>query len=74
MKLHKETDNSYIDTMTKLFNNDPQLISEKAYNNALKFADRLECSIDYNRDFLIDFFGLKTLERSYLKKIHSKTH
>lgn len=73
MKLHKETSSSYIETMTKLFNNDPQLISEAAYNNALKFADRLECAIDYNRDFLIDFFGLKTLERSYLKKIHSKT-
>jgi ribonucleoside-diphosphate reductase alpha chain len=73
MKLHKETDSSYIDTMTKLFRNDPQLISEKAYNTALKFADRLESAIDYNRDFLIDFFGLKTLERSYLKKIHTKT-
>lgn len=73
MKLHKETDHSYIDTMTKLFRNDPQLISEKAYNTALKFADRLESAIDYNRDFLLDFFGLKTLERSYLKKIHSKT-
>jgi ribonucleoside-diphosphate reductase alpha chain len=73
MKLHKETDSSYIETMTKLFRNDPQLISEKAYNTAVKFAERIESAIDYNRDFLLDFFGLKTLERSYLKKIHSKT-
>ena len=72
MKLHKETSSSYSETMTKLYKNEPSLISEESYNIALKHSDILESAIDYNRDFLIDFFGLKTLERSYLKKIHSK--
>jgi ribonucleotide reductase alpha subunit len=73
MKLHKETSDSYSETMTKLYRNEPSLISEETYNIALKYETQLESAIDYNRDFLIDFFGLKTLERSYLKKIHSKT-
>jgi hypothetical protein len=46
MKLHKETDSSYIMTMEKLFKNEPQLISEKAYNTALKYETILESVID----------------------------
>jgi hypothetical protein len=37
------------------------------------FADQLNGMIDYNRDYLIDYFGFKTLERAYLFKNGDKT-
>jgi ribonucleoside-diphosphate reductase alpha chain len=72
VKLHKETSSSYSETVERLYNNEPKLVSDELYNVVMKHKDILNSSIDYNRDFLFDFFGLKTLERSYLKKIHSK--
>ena len=35
-------------------------------------ADKLDSIIDYNRDYLYDYFGYKTLEKSYLLKVHGK--
>jgi len=35
-------------------------------------ADRIQKEIDYQRDYTYDFFGFKTLEKSYLLKIHNK--
>lgn len=72
-KLHKETSSSYMETVEKLYNAEPQLVSKKLYSNVCKYKDQLEEAIDYKRDFLFDFFGLKTLERSYLKKIWNKS-
>lgn len=34
--------------------------------------ERLQAAIDYDRDYMFDFFGFKTLERSYLLKMHGK--
>ena len=73
VKLHKETSDSYSDTVERLYRNEPKLVSDELYNVVMKNKEVLDSIIDYNRDFLFDFFGLKTLERSYLKKIHSKT-
>ena len=73
VKLHKETSNSYSDTVSRLYHNEPKLVSDELYEVVMKHKEVLDSSIDYNRDFLFDFFGLKTLERSYLKKIHTKT-
>jgi ribonucleoside-diphosphate reductase alpha chain len=73
VKLHKETSSSYSDTVERLYNNEPKLVSQELYEVVMKNKEVLDTSIDYSRDFLFDFFGLKTLERSYLKKIHSKT-
>jgi ribonucleoside-diphosphate reductase alpha chain len=48
------------------------LLSEEVYNIIKKNADKLDSSIIYNRDFGYDFFGFKTLERSYLLKLNGQ--
>lgn len=48
------------------------MISEYMYNVVMKHADRLNSAIVYDRDFSYNFFGFKTLERSYLLRINGK--
>jgi ribonucleoside-diphosphate reductase alpha subunit len=48
------------------------LISQQLWNFTNKFADKINDMIDHDRDYLLDFFGFKTLERSYLFKIGNK--
>ena len=45
------------------------LISDEVYDIIIKNADILDSTIIYDRDFRYDFFGFKTLERSYLLKL-----
>lgn len=44
------------------------LISEETLAVAEEHADRIREAMDYSRDYLIDYFGFKTLERAYLLK------
>ena len=44
------------------------LVSENLWNFVKKYKTEINNIIDYNRDYLIDFFGFKTLERAYLFK------
>ena len=74
----KSTSDSFSKTMEMLYSfidhngvKSP-LISDKLYQCINKNADRLNQAIDYNRDFLIDYFGFKTLERAYLMKVDNK--
>ena len=76
---HKNTKASFNDVMSQLYfhtdNNScieysAPLISHDTWINISKNADELEEMIDYNRDYLIDYFGFKTLENSYLLKIN----
>jgi ribonucleoside-diphosphate reductase alpha chain len=66
-------------------NNHSPLISEELYNIVLKYdeersdgiftlftTNKLDSIINYNREFLIDYFGFKTLERAYLMRINKK--
>jgi len=46
------------------------LISEKMYEIVCNKSEEIESFFDYDRDFLIDYFGFKTLERAYLMKIN----
>ena len=48
------------------------LISERTYQVIMANHDRLNSAIDYSRDFLFDYFGFKTLERSYLLKLNGQ--
>ena len=48
------------------------LLSEEVYVCIKKNITRLSAAIDYERDFNYDFFGFKTLERSYLIKINGR--
>ena len=48
------------------------LLSDEVYKVIEENKDRLDSTIIYNRDFGYDYFGFKTLERSYLLKINGK--
>jgi ribonucleoside-diphosphate reductase alpha chain len=48
------------------------LLSDEVYKIIAKNAEKLDSSIIYNRDFAYDYFGFKTLERSYLLKLNGK--
>lgn len=48
------------------------MISEQHYKIIMKNAERLNSCIIYDRDFSYNYFGFKTLERSYLLKINGK--
>jgi ribonucleoside-diphosphate reductase alpha chain len=48
------------------------LISETLWEFTNKYKDELDNMIVHNRDYLIDFFGFKTLERAYLFKVGNK--
>ena len=77
--LHKETSKSFSNTMKRLYTYvDPKtgenapLVSTEVYGIIKNNAARLDEAIDYTRDFSYDFFGFKTLERSYLMKCDGK--
>ena len=77
--LHKKTKKSFSDTMTDLYNyvnprtgKDAPLLSDEVYKVIQKHKEVLDSSIIYNRDFGYDFFGFKTLERSYLLKLNGE--
>lgn len=74
----KNTPSSFLSAMKTLYEfkdihgvQNP-LISEKTWQNIQKNTNELEHMIDYNRDYLIDYFGFKTLERAYLFKANDK--
>lgn len=77
--LHKQTKKSFSDTVTDLYNYiDPKtnekapLIADDVYQIIQENKDRLDSYIIYDRDFGYDYFGVKTLERSYLLKLEGK--
>ena len=48
------------------------MIADDVYEIIQQNADRLNASIIYERDYHFDFFGFKTLEKSYLLKVNGK--
>ena len=76
--LQKNTSSSFYETICKLYNfvdvnnNDYKLIHENIMKIVEENKDIIESMIDYERDFLFDYFGFKTLERAYLMKCNSK--
>ena len=77
--LHKNTKKTFSETMEDLYTYvDPKtgqnasLLSEEVYNVIQEHKDFLDSSIIYDRDFRYDYFGFKTLERSYLLKLEGK--
>jgi ribonucleoside-diphosphate reductase alpha subunit len=78
--LHKVTSKSFSNTMKRLYQYvDPKtgqnapLISKETWKVIKEHAAELDEAILYDRDFSYDFFGFKTLERSYLMKVDGKT-
>lgn len=77
--LHKTTSKSFSNTMKRLYTYvDPKtgenapLVSKETYGVVKKNAAMLDSTIIYDRDFNYDYFGFKTLERSYLMKLDGK--
>ena len=71
----KNTEQSFSAVMMMLYNfkdvhgqNYP-LISQELYEIILEHGETINTLIDYNRDYLIDYFGFKTLEKSYLMRL-----
>ncbi|MEH6679716.1 MAG: ribonucleoside-diphosphate reductase subunit alpha [Sediminicola sp.] len=77
--LHKNTKKSFSDTMKDLYEyvnprtgKNAPLLSDEVFEVIEKNAALLDSTIIYNRDFGYDYFGFKTLERSYLLKLNGK--
>ena len=70
---HKKTNDKFSDTIEELYNNDVnQLISDEVYEVVQQNKEVLDKKIQYDRDYLFDYFGFKTLEKSYLLGINNK--
>ena len=74
--LHKNTKKSFSEVMDDLYNyvnprtaKKAPLLSDEVYKVINDNRDLLDSTIIYNRDFGYDYFGFKTLERSYLLKL-----
>jgi ribonucleoside-diphosphate reductase alpha chain len=67
---HKNTFPSFTETIKSLYSRN--LVSKKIMDIIEVHGSKLNDVIDYERDFLIDYFGFKTLEKSYLIKINDK--
>ena len=77
--LHKNTKKSFSETMKDLYEYiDPKtgkkapLLAEDVFNLIWSNRDLLDSTIIYDRDFGYDYFGFKTLEKSYLLKLSGK--
>lgn len=76
--LHKETKKTFSDVMTDLYTYiDPKtgenaaLLADDVYQIIMDNKERIDSSIIYDRDFRYDYFGFKTLTRSYLLKLNN---
>ncbi|GAA0880322.1 ribonucleoside-diphosphate reductase subunit alpha [Algoriphagus jejuensis] len=77
--LHKTTSQSFSNTMKRLYTyvnpktgENAQLLDTEVYGIIKRHAARLDEAVDYKRDFGYDYFGYKTLEKSYLIRLDGK--
>ncbi|XP_039143601.1 ribonucleoside-diphosphate reductase large subunit [Dioscorea cayenensis subsp. rotundata] len=77
--LHKNTKKSFSETIKDMYNHVNErsglkapLVADDVYEIIMKNAVQLDSEIIYDRDFDYDYFGFKTLERSYLLKVSGK--
>jgi ribonucleoside-diphosphate reductase alpha chain len=75
---HKSTIECFSEVMERLYNNTDSLnkhapiLADDIIEIVRKHKNTINFAIDYNRDYLFDYFGYKTLEKSYLQKIKDK--
>ena len=77
--LHKQTKKQFSAVIQDLYDyvnpktkKRASMIAENTYQTIMKNADELNSAIVYDRDFNYQYFGFKTLERSYLLKLDGK--
>jgi ribonucleotide reductase alpha subunit len=74
---HKNTSDSFLTVVSTLynhydlFNKHTPIVTKDFYDIVQKYSDKWDDIIQYNRDYLIDYFGFKTLERAYLIKVNN---
>ena len=66
---HKNTNSDFLEVMTEL--NKSGIISDPFLESCNKNSETINSIIDYNKDYLLTFFGFKSLEKSYLLKSNS---
>ncbi len=72
----KNTDQVFSNVVKELYNfkdvhgTHRPLLSQTLYTYVSQYSDIIDAMIDYNRDYLIDYFGFKTLDRAYMMKIN----
>jgi ribonucleoside-diphosphate reductase alpha chain len=66
--LHKNTPADLLECCEQLYHGPVQLISDKQHDLVCKYWKTYQEMIDYSRDNMFDYFGLKTLEKGYLLK------
>jgi ribonucleoside-diphosphate reductase alpha subunit len=75
---HKNTVEKFSEVVDMLYFHDDKhgnhypLVSKELYNTVLTHKDVIDSICDYSRDYLIDYFGFKTLERAYLIRKNKK--
>ena len=76
---HKNTPAKFSDAMQKLYEHldkhgkQSPLVSDELYDLVIYKKDELDAICDYSRDYLIDYFGFKTLDRAYLTRVNRVT-
>jgi ribonucleoside-diphosphate reductase alpha chain len=77
--LHKSTPNKFSQCIKQLYSfiepktgKESSLISKNLYDFVLENREAIDSAVDMERDLDFDYFGIKTLERSYLLKIGDK--
>jgi ribonucleoside-diphosphate reductase alpha chain len=77
--LHKSTPKKFSQCIKELYSfiepktgKESTLISDEVYNFVMENKEVIDGAVDMNRDLDFDYFGFKTLERSYLLKIGSR--
>jgi ribonucleoside-diphosphate reductase alpha chain len=75
---HKNTSDKFSEVVNELYFNDDKhgkhfpLVSHELFNTVCQNKDELDSMCDYSKDYLIDYFGFKTLERAYLIRKNKK--
>jgi len=75
---HKCTSPSFSETIYILYNNRDvngnkcPLIADDIYEIVMKNKDKINAVLNYDKDYLFDYFGFKTLEKAYLMKVNGK--
>jgi|TARA_B110000114_G_scaffold167347_1_gene189288 ribonucleotide reductase alpha subunit len=68
----KKTSPSFSETIEHLHKAEVRVINHELYNIVQKHKDKINSYINYQRDYLFDYFGFKTLERAYLLRVNNK--
>jgi len=69
---HKNTLDTFSDKVEKMFHLEKPLVNSDFYELVKNNKVLIDSKINYDKDYIFDYFGLKTLEKSYLYKINGE--